>query len=522
MRIDLVEGETSRTTAGFMSKLQQQFPATIALLTSSSEAMPNNRPNSVIMHTSASKEDLVVVNGMTFQDANHNFVESNCIVSEAIPQQPTSMTMEYELPNQVEPMPKIDECFIPEIIQEQQGEQPYVTTKSPEASPLDSGYLTTSSPSASSVTSRRSSRTSSFGRPPKVWVLRSPGSLLDFKVTAIDKVPCYSTQIEIEVPVKDGVIIGTNCVYEEIVKNKPPIPRFHDSQESLNTIFFESRFGSLIFRKLTNTDVCDVETFDVEVVSLSTDSRIILEGMTESLWNILQQLISASLFFNNCTTVSYYLPVGYQANSSENVLGECVYKKLLLTVGMDNVIKCVTAGVEVFDFYQQLPMEDQIILLKDGMIGVGFLFLLLLYDRNQNCKVHTALQDQLMIYISLDTMRENPLAVPIADAFKAVLLSVYEFLQKDHFVICLFAVVYFFQTHPGISCPEIVHDQRMIFCTILGKYIRGKIKAGEWKESYQDIWDNIRSIRPHVANLNSDFVKMTNALEKEMRDNEQD
>jgi hypothetical protein len=115
-------------------------------------------------------------------------------------------------------------------------------------------------------------------------------------------------------------------------------------------------------------------------------------------------------------------------------------------------------------------------------------------------------------------MRENPLAVPIADAFRAVLLSVYDFLQRDHFVICMFVLIYFFQTHPGLSSPEVVHDERMTFFGILAKYIRGKIRAGEWKESYDDIWDNIKAMKPHVSNLNSYFTAMANALEREMQE----
>jgi hypothetical protein len=493
MRIDLVEGEAGTSDGGFIYRLMQELPTTFSLL----ELIQGNKSKNVQFSPLMMNKSYIGRNNL-YQD---DFVHEQEFAS--VTYEVHQVQMIPYLNTSSQEYPSIAQALMGEQVLVEQNPKCYTSSEHQDMPISEVNYTTLASLGSSSSCS-------TFASPPEVWLRRSAGSIIDFRMLSVEKVACLSTQIEIEVVVKDGVVFGTKCLYDDLFKSVPPVKSVDKNTEG--TIFFESRFGSLIFRKLMYHYRISMDTFDVEVVSLSRDSRIIMESMTDVLWTKLQDMITASLYFNNCTKVRYHLPPNSEQLNAVNGITE--YKKIFLTVGMENVAKYVTAGVETFDFYRSLPLEDQIILTKEGVVGVSFLFLLLLYDKKQNCKIHTAFEDQLEIHASLDILREEPLAIPIADCFRIVSSSMYDFLQKDHFVIYLFVLLFFFQAHAGLSFPDVIYKERIMFFNILAKYIRGKIKAGEWKESYDDIWNNITSMKPHISSLNHHFTAMARAIEK--------
>lgn len=333
-----------------------------------------------------------------------------------------------------------------------------------------------------------------------LWIKRPPNSKLQYKVVAVDCIPGYIFKTVFEVAVENGVVVGTNSRLVDLFKNEKSNTR--DVRQS-DSLVFQSRRGTMVFEQNITKQG---SPFSVQVTCTERNSRIVLEDMTNELWSRIENLIAATRLFHDCSRVVYSCPS--TVKSSDNGLQE-----VLVTVSMEHFIKSVTSGVEMLETFQSLSVVDQIILLKEGMIGVIILISISMFDNKSNCEVYSAFQNQLLFGINIETLKEHPLTQPVFDAFRGIVITMYDFLQRDMFLIDLLCVVFFLQDHNGLNEPEKVLLDKSMFLDILEKYVRAKIKGKEWPLSYEDIIENLRSLGPLIRTMDECFMRFSSVME---------
>ena len=69
-----------------------------------------------------------------------------------------------------------------------------------------------------------------------LWLKKSPSSTFQYRILEMFGIPCVKFKIVVEIDVLDGIVSGTNCVYEDLLKNQPPA----DVNESLQPPSFHA------------------------------------------------------------------------------------------------------------------------------------------------------------------------------------------------------------------------------------------------------------------------------------------
>lgn len=340
------------------------------------------------------------------------------------------------------------------------------------------------------------------------YVMRAPSSTVQYKVIGMKVIPSYSWQIMVEVPVKDGVIVGTNCVFNRLLENRLTLA----TVSSESSLVLESRFNDTLFRKDSEPTSTSNDSFNVEVTDLNSGLKIILQSMTDNHWDRLKRVVMASKCFLQCSEAQHYLPES-ESMTVPSIAGETVQRRLILLSNTENYSKPITSGVEAFDAYQSLPLEDQLILLKDGVVEVGLVLTLLEYDSTSNTFIATCLDGHLLFCVHLDNFKEDATAEPLYQLLSKVYSEFFNFLHKDVFLIHLLAVIVFFRTREGLSSPEIIERERLLFMEILEKYIEAKVRSGHWKTSVEDICYNIHHLMKQVKTVNSVYTELATAIE---------
>ena len=340
------------------------------------------------------------------------------------------------------------------------------------------------------------------------WVMRSPSSTIQYKLISMKTIPGYSWQIMIEVPLKDGVIVGTNCVFQELLENKSSLATI--SSETCLLLQNSYHDNDIMLRINTRN------SFDIQVIEMNSNSKITLESMTENHWDRLKQIVMASGCFHQCSQAMHYLPDSDPL--PESVANETVNRRLILSCSIENYTKPITAGVEAFTTFQSLPLEDQLILLKEGIAEVGMVLSILEYNKASNTFVGTCVQGSLLICVHMDNLREVKTVSQCYQQHLRIYSEFFYFLQRDILLINLLAAIVFFKTREGLSCPEIIEKERLVYMEILEKYIEAKVKAGHWKASVEEVRYNIKNLMSQVKNVNSIYVEMANAIESKSAD----
>ena len=341
------------------------------------------------------------------------------------------------------------------------------------------------------------------------WLMRSPSSNIQYKLIAMKTIPGYSWQIMIEVPLKNGVIVGTNCVFQELLENKLSLSTI----SSETCLLLQNRYHDNDIMLRINTR----NSFDIQVIEMNSNSKITLESMTENHWDRLKQIVMASGCFHQCSQAMHYLPDSDPL--PESVANETVNRRLILSCSIENYTKPITAGVEAFTTFQSLPLEDQLILLKEGIAEVGLILSILEYNSVSNTFVGTCVQGNLLFCVHMDNLREAKTAAQESyQLHLRVYSEFFHFLQRDILLISLLAAIAFFKAREGLSCPEIIEKERLVYMKIVEKYIEAKVKVGQWKTSVEEVRDNIKNLMSQVENVNSIYVEMATAIESKGTD----
>ena len=312
--------------------------------------------------------------------------------------------------------------------------------------------------------------------------------LSPLKVTLLDTfcAPGHTHRFVIEVEVQDGVIRGTHFNFDDLLKNQPSVnPNSNDVSSKL---VLKSRYDVQSFEKRNRLLG---HAFDVAVTNVLNRKTAIMEFMTKDLWNHMGEVFSAIRHLLRMTQIFYYQP---DSSSEINNDQRIVKKKLILDQTMDNNAIVVTSAVENFHSFRQILQEDQLILLKEGMTGVVFIFTPYIFDDDHNSFTFSALDHEILLGLHVEGLWVEDMTKNMSQAYTQLVSDIPVFLRKDAFFICTLCLIFFFRDTPGISCNKVLQTERSMLTQLLDKYICGKVRSKEWDMDYNQVHQCIREI----------------------------
>ena len=305
--------------------------------------------------------------------------------------------------------------------------------------------------------------------------------------------PYHTHKFIVQVEVVNGIVMGTNCEFQSLLRNDA-IPDSNTSG-SLSQIVLDSRYDCQMFHRHSDSNVT--------VFSQSYQSPIVMQTVSKSMWNLLTHVVTAAHHLMKMTRIPFSEMEFPEPSTAK-------FKTVTLHHSMENNTNAVTSAVESIDSYQQLDPLDQLILLREHLVGVVFLFTPYLYDKDSDSLIFSALQvpfltlckwsdyqtfislqDQIILGIQLNSLDDEGLSAEIVRVYSHLLNTFEEYLRQDAFVISLLCLIYFFQDIPGLFSNEEVRREQIGYVHLLDMYIKEKIKAKHWNHSYQKIWDSI-------------------------------
>jgi len=228
-----------------------------------------------------------------------------------------------------------------------------------------------------------------------------------------------------------------------------------------------------------------------------------MEGMTESLWQSLQQAIGISeRIFQELIPVQHYLV--NQTDETNDFKSLDVKKRLVLVMDINYKRKIAMKMFEDMIFVQRLPIEDQIILIKEMLYSD--IMDLHTQDRETYAYSRTAVGNHLMFHWHLNSFEG---ANEYKKVFKHLFDCTLDVLRFDPFVTTLLIIIYFFQDRPGLTCSEEIYEEQIKYVQLLDMYVKAKIKSGLWTStSYKQVWLNIKLIIEQLNDMKQLFTQI--------------
>ena len=202
--------------------------------------------------------------------------------------------------------------------------------------------------------------------------------------------PYHTHKFIVQVEVVNGIVMGTNCEFELLLRNNT-IPDSNPTG-SLSQIVLDSRYDCQMFHRNSDSNVT--------VFSRSYQSPIIMQTVSKSMWNLLTHVVTAGHHLMKMTRIPFS-----KTEFAESSTGK--FKTVTLHHSMENNTNAVTSAVESIDSYQQLDPLDQLILLREHLVGVVFLFTPYLYDKDSDSLTFSALQVPFFKHCVKDIITEH-------------------------------------------------------------------------------------------------------------------
>ena len=351
-----------------------------------------------------------------------------------------------------------------------------------------------------------------------VWFKKAENSQINFKIIEISYNPCVMLKTIIEVLVKDGIIVGTDCSIQDVLSKQDDEP---DLKIGLSFTFLslESLLGrSSYFYRLPAQG--DQNVFDVISFCTSTQMTSVLQGMTDHSWKLLLEVLSAAkhLQTTGATEVSLAPQEPQSITESPKELldksniksgkdeGSLKKYRLVLCTTWLSVIKPVSKCFDIFSAFQSLPNADKDILRKESALEAAVIHMVANYDKETKSRVYTGIKDHILLCIKIKQYQNNQ------TFFESMNLLMNEFddnMRKDDVFMSILVALSLLTERPGISRLDITNKGRRDFLDLLDKYIIAKIKSGEWTLSYDSIWNLIHRDIERISNLKLLYENLT-------------
>ena len=118
---------------------------------------------------------------------------------------------------------------------------------------------------------------------------------------------------------------------------------------------------------------------------------------------------------------------------------------------MDSFSRHITAGIEQVDVFKDLSLEDQLIVLKEGLVPVAYLGCLHGIIRQHNAFVFFALEDEISLCVHFSGIDEE-LNHGMFEVYMEGYHTFYDFLRLDFFIVSVMCLLNVFSDYPGLSC----------------------------------------------------------------------
>jgi len=340
-----------------------------------------------------------------------------------------------------------------------------------------------------------------------LWVRNVPGSNIPFEFMDAVLVLGLHYRVTILVPVdKDtGVILGTEVSLKQINPFNPNNTLFNNNYNinSPNTVF-KTRKGMIVFTKIFVQEMDDENGFPVSVLDSNSFKTLTMEGMTNNLWDRLQQAsqISSVLSITADQRVVQDPEDDYEDANQELIQGKLIErKKIHLTMNRHVFFDGPAIIFQGIPFLKTLPLEDQIILEKEGILDVQIIVNLFVTDLETTSWTRQVLDDKLVFGFQCNYMVSKEWCEE-QQVYRILEKTMLNVLREDPVVITLLCIICFFQDRPGLTERDLIREERFFYVKLMDMYFMAKTSQGHWQSvSYQEVWDNIYQVIPLLSEI---------------------
>ena len=278
-----------------------------------------------------------------------------------------------------------------------------------------------------------------------------------------------------------------------------------------------SRHDNQIFIR---TSPCNQSAvFDVSVTSLVSDNKSVMKSMTEDLWNRLSQAIGVSKYFYHLTSVRYYdqkiepslspdstySAWSTSSSSSWSSTKENITKHVCLSIDMIDYTKAISSAVELLDAFRFLPIEDQVILLKEGLFEASGFLATHNFSSEDNSTAWSCFGSELLFMVHMNVFRFSSTIQGMYEVYSVFHDSFADFLRFDALVINILCILCIFTERSGISSSDIIEKERQLYFDLLAKYFQAKLSSGDWHSDLGTIWNQIHYLLSQVSKIKRAF-----------------
>ena len=325
-----------------------------------------------------------------------------------------------------------------------------------------------------------------------LWQEKDTKFNLNYQVMNVTGVPCSVYQVTIQLEDEESI---------RLIESSQPCSQVQIYRDSL-TLALETRDGVQVFCRESQP------LFNVYVSSQSSrgSSIIVMESLTDDHWSRMKDLIFASRSFQKISRV------GLDIDYSKDNFGKPI-------VSFSSVrqldINYITNGMESLSFFQNLSLEDQIIILKETTYLVVLFLMSHSYDQESESFISKTPLENLVLSFCLNKNRllTSNNGRRMHEFYIQFLESFHDFLLKDTFVIMLLCILCVLDDRPGLSCTEILDYERKLHLEILDQYIKAKLVTEQWSLDKDCIWNHIYDLRREVEKYGS--IRLTFVKERE-------
>ena len=322
-------------------------------------------------------------------------------------------------------------------------------------------------------------------------------SKLKYRVVDFYISPATHYFLTVDIQVEKTMSLGPLCLLSQLTKSDKDCDQAFDQHSTHLTL--KTIDQDVLFRCETESPSFDF--FNVQVICQSKNSLQImtLEGLTECHWNRLSQVVTASKYWSSLMKIEHIF--------SESDDHGSVYQRLLISATTDYCTKQITMGIESLQAVQNLCLEDQLIVVKEGYFIVGFLLYINTFIREDNSFVLSSpvSRDLFALDIHLESHKTS-YNNQVYDIHVKFLSEFPNFLTEDFIFMAIVSILCLFQDDSALSRNCNFQKERYLYEELLDRYINAKIASAQWNASSSNIWHNIDRVINFVKKVKPSYI----------------
>jgi len=303
----------------------------------------------------------------------------------------------------------------------------------------------------------------------------------------------------------EGTLLSFDDIANETVENMLSSCKSNEASSQLflkNINASQQTFQRLPFNEEDNT------TFPVIV--LSKKSNCIMKDMTENLWDRMNQVVLVAKVLAQTIAIPFLMEkVNEDKMEEDSTDSGRTYKRIKLHTDWGLNGKLVSKAFSFLNGFNQIPFEDQEVMLKESLFEVIFTQSMIVFDFPNQMKTNTCMRGEVTIYTDINVYKTFGSFMP---SLLFLTHDFHDFIRTDSFVMGILSILLLLQDRPGISCSHYLLQERLVFEDLLDKYIRAKVMAGDWSLPVHVIWETIYRKMNQISYIKEVFetVRITN------------